>query len=104
MPHFNELEAAYGDKKVKILLVSLEKATRLDTHIYPFVEKLGIIPEVIVLADPNYNIWTDHIDKNWFGALPATLITKGEKRKFKFGSYKTYEELRLDVDGLFEQK
>lgn len=98
MPHFNELEAAYPDKKVKILLVSLEKATRLDTHIYPFVKRLGIVPEVVVLTDPNYNVWTDHIDKNWYGALPATLILKGDQRNFRFGSYKTYEELKADVE------
>jgi len=98
MPHFNELETAYRNKKVKILLVSLEKAKRLDTHIYPFVGKLGIIPEVVVLTDPNYNVWTDEIDTSWYGALPATLILKGDQRNFRFGSYKTYEELKADVD------
>lgn len=103
MPHFNKLHAEYRDKKVKIILVSLEKATRLDTHIYPFVEKLGIIPEVFVLADPNYNIWTDYIDTSWYGALPATLIRKGDQRKFRFGSYKTYEELKADVDKVLGQ-
>ena len=104
MPHFNELEAAYPDKKVKILLVNLEKSKRLDTHIYPFVEKLGIIPEVVVLTDPNYNVWTDEIDTSWYGALPATLILKGDQRNFRFGSYKTFEELRSDVDDLLEQR
>jgi len=98
MPHFNELETAYRDKKVKILLVSLEKAKRLDSHIYPFVAKLKIIPEVVVLTDPNYNVWTDEIDTSWYGALPATLILRGDQRNFRFGSYKTYEELKADVD------
>ena len=98
MPHFNELETAYRDKKVKIILVSLEKAKRLDSHIYPFVAKLKIKPEVVILTDPNYNVWTDEIDTSWFGALPATLIFKGEQRNFRFGSYKTYEELKVDVE------
>ena len=104
MPHFNKLAKEYQNKKVKVLLVSLEKATRLKTHIYPFVEKNGIVPEVMVLKDQNYRIWTDKISKTWFGALPATLIINGDKRKFRFGSYQSYEELRLDVDGLIEQK
>ncbi len=103
IPHFNELEKAYRNKKVKILLVSLEKSKRLDTHIYSFVEKLGIIPEVVVLTDPNYNVWTDNIDTNWYGALPATLILKGDQRNFRFGSYKTYEELQADVDKVLAQ-
>ncbi len=104
MPHFNSLDTAYGDKRVKILLVSLEKAKRLDTHIYPFVKKLAIVPEVVVLTDPNYNIWTDNIDTSWYGALPATLITKGDERKFRFGSYETYEELQTDVEELLQQQ
>ncbi|MBT8298853.1 MAG: TlpA family protein disulfide reductase [Maribacter sp.] len=104
MPHFNTLNTSYDDKKVKILLVSLEKAKRLDTHIYPFVKKLGIVPEVVVLTDPNYNIWTDNIDTSWYGALPATLITKGDKRKFRFGSYESYEELQADVEELLGEQ
>ena len=100
MPHFNKLNVEYSKKKVKILLVSLEKATRLDSHIYPFVKKLGIIPEVVILTDQNYRVWTDKIDKSWYGALPATLISNGEERNFKFGSYESYEELRSDVDEL----
>ena len=103
MPHFNKLNADYRDKKVKILLVSLEKAKRLDTHIHPFIKKLGIVPEVLVLADPNYNLWTDKIDTSWYGALPATLIVKGEQRNFRFGSYETYEELQNDVDSLLQK-
>ena len=103
MPHFNELEIAYHDKKVKIILVSLEKETRLDSHIYSFVAKLKINPEVVVLTDPNYNVWTDNIDTSWYGALPATLILKGDQRNFRFGSYKTYEELKADVDKVLMQ-
>ena len=78
--------------------MSLEKASWLDTHIYPFVKRLGINPEVVVLTDPNYNVWTDHIDTSWYGALPATLILKGDQRNFRFGSYKTYEELKADIE------
>ncbi len=103
MPHFNKLQTEYQSKKVRIILVSLEKAKRLETHIHPFVKKLGIIPEVVVLTDPNYNIWTDKIDTSWYGALPATVMLKGEKRKFRFGSYKTYQELQTDVDELLHE-
>lgn len=103
MPHFNKLETAYLDKNVKILLVSLEKVTALETRIYPFVKKHGIIPEVVVLKDQFYTKWTDKIDEAWYGALPATLIIKNEKRKFRFGAYDSYEELQSDVDGVLMQ-
>ena len=100
MPHFNRLESEYRNKKVRILLVSLDMVAQLKPRIYPFVEKFGIIPEVVVLKDQNYTGWTDKIHDTWFGALPATLIIKGEKRNFRFGSYQTYEELQSDVESL----
>jgi thiol-disulfide isomerase/thioredoxin len=103
LPHFNQLAKEYKDKKVKILLISLEDPKRLETHIYPFVQKHGIVPEVVVLNDQNYTAWTDKIDTTWYGALPATLIIKGQYRKFKFGSYATYEELQADLDEIIGQ-
>jgi len=98
MPHFNKLDSMYQTKNLKVILVNLEKPERLDTHIYPFVKKRGIVPEVVLLNDQNYHIWTDYVDTSWYGALPATLILKGDKRNFRFGSYETYEELVTDVE------
>ena len=97
MPHFNELENAYRDKDLKILLVSLDRINLLEPRVYAFVEKHKIIPEVALLEDQNYSAWTEKIDTTWYGALPATLIINGEQRKFRFGSYESYEELLSDV-------
>lgn len=97
MPHFAELEKQYMNEKVKVLLVSLDDKKNLDSRVIPFVEKHTITPEVLLLADQNYSAWTDEIDPSWFGALPATLILKGDQRNFRFGAYETYEELLHDV-------
>lgn len=98
MPHFNQLASAYQNKNIRILLISLDDVSQLDARIYPFVKKYHIEQEVMVLKDQNYSKWTDDIDESWYGALPATLIVKGEKRHFRFGSYETYDDLKLDVD------
>lgn len=98
MPHFNKLDSMYRDKKMKVILVNLEETKRLESHILPFIKKRRIKPEVVLLTDPNYHIWTDYVDTSWYGALPATLILKGNKRNFRFGSYETYEELVADVE------
>lgn len=100
MPHFNELEKEYADKNVKIILVSLDRARDLNSRVYPFVEKLEIKPEVVLLEDQNYSKWTEKIDASWYGALPATVIINGEKRKFRFGAYETYSELQEDIKEL----
>ena len=98
MPHFKELEKEYQDEDLKILLVSLDQVKDLEKRVYPFVKKHEIVPEVALLKDQNYSAWTDKIDSTWYGALPATVIIKGENRKFRFGIYESYEELDDDVN------
>jgi thiol-disulfide isomerase/thioredoxin len=97
MPHFNQLEAEKEGNDVKIMLISLDRPQDLDKRVVPFVKKHKLIPEVALLADDNYSAWTDKIDPSWYGALPATLIIKGDKKKFKFGMYESYQELKADV-------
>ena len=98
LPLFKRVESEYQDKKVRVLLISLDNVKQLDSRVYPFVRKNKIKQEIMVLKDQNYSKWTDDIDESWYGALPATLIIKGEKRHFRFGSYETYDDLKMDVE------
>jgi thiol-disulfide isomerase/thioredoxin len=100
MPHFRKLQEEFDSESLKILLVSLDRASDLDKRVYPFVKKHQIIPEVSLLEDQNYSAWTDKIDSSWYGALPATLIFKGNVRKFKFGMYESFEALLSDVKNI----
>jgi len=101
MPHFKELEKDYQDKNLKILLVSLDRLKDLESRVYPYVKKHVIVPEVSLLEDQNYSSWNDEVDPSWYGALPATMIIKGNEKNFKFGIYKSYEELLDDVKEVF---
>lgn len=96
MPHFNELEAEQNDN-VKIVLVSLDEPKYLDNRVYPFVKKHQLKPEAVLLGDQNYSAWTEKIDPDWRGALPATLIVKDDERTFRFGAYESIEELKVDI-------
>lgn len=98
MPHFNQLAAQNTEDKIKVLLVSIDRAKDLDSRVYPFVKRLEIKPEVVLLKDQNYSNWTEKIDSSWYGALPATLIIKGDRRNFRFGSYESLEELQVDIN------
>jgi thiol-disulfide isomerase/thioredoxin len=97
MPHFRELDNAYKDQNVRVLLVSTDKVEDLDSRVYPFIDKYEITPEVVVLGDQNYSAWTDNIDPSWYGALPATMIFNSDQKTFKFGAYKSFEELEADL-------
>lgn len=96
MVHFNELYLS-GNSNIDIVLVSVDKASDLETRVYPFIERHNILPEVVILDDQNYSSWTARVDSSWFGALPATLIIGNNVRKFRFGSYQSFEELLSDI-------
>lgn len=98
MPHFIELDNHFKGKNFDVLLVSLDRAKDLEKRVIPFVKKYKITPEVVLLGDNNYSAWTAKIDESWYGALPATLIIKGDKKVFKFGSYTDYDSLLKDVE------
>ena len=102
MPHFRELEREFVNADLKVLLVSLDLERHLDQRVYPFIQKHDITPQVVLLADQNYSAWTDEIDPSWFGALPATLILCEGKRKFRFGMYESYHQLKTDLVDLME--
>lgn len=103
LPHFNTLENEYQNKQVRVLLINLDFIKKLDPGLYPFVKKHGIKQEIMILKDQNYTKWTEHVDPDWYGALPATLMIKGDKRHFRFGSYEQYADLKKDLDSLISQ-
>lgn len=82
LPHFEAAREAYGDK-LSVNLISLDFADQLD-KVHKFVERKGIKSNVYLLDEIDYNSWIDKVDKNWSGAIPATLIVDGKTDKRKF--------------------
>lgn len=82
IPYFEEFGEKYRDKKVKVLMVSLDMRSQLETKLIPFIEKEKMKNEVILLDDPKFNDWIPLVDKNWTGAIPATLVYGNGFRKF----------------------
>ncbi len=99
LPAFGKLHDNYNDKKLKIILVSLDFKNQIDNKLLPFIKKNKIKPEVIVLDDSRSNYWIDAIDKSWSGAIPATIIYKGKSRDFYEKSF-SYD----DLENIVKQK
>lgn len=102
LPHFEKLNADYKDEKVKVLLVSLDMHKMVESKLIPFIKDKNLQSDVVLLRDPDANSWIAKVDKSWSGAIPATIIYKGDERKFYEKAF-TYEELQKEVDG-FSQK
>lgn len=93
LPYFEELNQKYIDKKIKVLLVSLDFPKQLETKLKPFLAKNNLQSEVLVLTDPDANSWVDKVNPTWSGAIPATVVYKGDTNEFYEKSFETLAEL-----------
>ncbi|EKF54988.1 alkyl hydroperoxide reductase [Galbibacter marinus] len=96
IPEFEKLQNTYGDQQVEVVLVSLDFPNKVESQLLPFVENLNLKSQVILLDDPNQNRWIPKIDKDWSGAIPATLIFNADRREFYEKSF-TFMSLEAEL-------
>lgn len=100
MPYFEQLHEKNKDQKVKVVLVSLDFKSQLDSRVKPFVEKRNLQPEVMLLDAGDPNKWIDLVDPSWSGAIPATLFFKGKNRVFVEDSFHDLPSLETIIHSL----
>ena len=77
--------------------MSLDFPKQYETRLKPFIKKKDLRLPIVALDDVDQNRWIPAIDSAWSGALPATLIYRGDRRKFYEQSF-TYEELEKEIE------
>lgn len=99
LPDFDSINSAYINKKVKIILVSLDFKEDLKSKLIPFVTLKKIKSEVILLDETNANYFIPKISNDWSGAIPATLIINNQKNMNLFFEKKlNYNFLKTEVE------
>ena len=93
LPMLEQLNERYGNKNVKVLLVSLDFKSQLQKRFLPFLETTRLKSEVVLFADQDANTWIPRINEEWDGAIPATYIIRDGKREFHSGRFKDFNEL-----------
>lgn len=93
LPNFERLSREGASRHIKVLLVSVDAKKDREPKLEPFVAKRGITAEVVLL----WPVTVDGIDSIWSGAIPATIIVKGARRRFYEQEF-TYYELKHTVD------
>ncbi len=96
-PDFEKLNKEYKSKNVKVYMVSLDFPDKLEELVIPFIEKNNVKSNVIHLTDTDANKWINKVSPLWSGAIPATMIYKGNSAEFHEESM-TYEELKAIVE------
>lgn len=94
LPYFEQFANTMKQQPVKVLLVSVDFRSKLETSVKPFVKRKKLRNEVFLLNEKDPQSFFDKIDKNWSGAIPATLVVNAAKRKRQFIEKElTYNEL-----------
>jgi thiol-disulfide isomerase/thioredoxin len=99
LPYFEAVNAAYKDKNVKVLLVSLDFNLK---KLNSFLAKNELKSEKVLLDDPDQNAWISKVSEKWSGAIPATVIYGKGKRKFYEHSF-TKAELESELRNFINQ-
>ena len=82
LPYFESVNKEYSDKNVKVLLVSLDFPSQIESKLKPYLKKNKIKSNVILLDDSKMNKWVPRVSEKWDGGIPATLIVNSSNYNF----------------------
>lgn len=99
IPELEQIQKEYADRKVKVILASLDFPDMIESRLIPFMEEMKLRSRVLVMDEPDANAWIPQVDPTWSGGLPATLVYSRSQRKF-FNKPITYEQLQATIDPL----
>ncbi|MEM7109196.1 MAG: TlpA family protein disulfide reductase [Bacteroidota bacterium] len=101
LPYFEAARKNYADK-ISVHLVSLDFADQI-AKVNKFVERKGMKSSIYLLDEIDYNSWIDKVDKNWSGAIPATLVINEKTGERKFvESELTDDELKGLIENFID--
>lgn len=95
LPHFERLQAENSSFPLKVLLVSVDSKSKLSKVVDPFVKAHKLKSEVFIFEEPDQQKFIDHVDKNWSGSVPATLVVNAAAgRRDLYEREFSFEELK----------
>jgi thiol-disulfide isomerase/thioredoxin len=103
LPHFESYNNENSNKKIKVILVSLDFSKQIDSHFKPFLKKKNYKTEVVLLNDKDYNSWLPKVDDSWSGSIPATWLIYGKKRLFVERDFKSADDLKKHINSFINQ-
>ncbi len=101
LPDFDSINTVYKNKKIKVILVSMDFKEDLKTKLLPFIKTKKLKSEVLLLDELNGNYFIPKVSEQWSGAIPATLIINNQKQINHFFEKKvTYEFLKSEIESI----
>jgi thiol-disulfide isomerase/thioredoxin len=101
LPDFEKLNENYKNKKVKVILVSIDFLADYDSRLIPFLKKKEMKSEIMLLNETKPNDFINKINPKWQGSIPSTMIINNEQKYSQFfESPLTYEFLETKMKAL----
>lgn len=100
LPYFERLAEETADQEVEIVMVSLDFKRDVRGKLLRFIQDRPLNLPVIALTDTNQRVWIDKVDPEWGGAIPITIIYKGDERAFIAEQFSDYDELAEAVNSI----
>ncbi len=100
LPEFEKLhlDSKEKNRKVKVLLVSMDFVEELDKKLKDFLAKNKYTCEIVLLDEINGNDFINKISEKWSGAIPATFITAKDKARNYFHEGKmTFDSINAEI-------
>lgn len=98
LPFIEQFAKVNADKKIKVLLVSLDFKNTIDTRLKIFIQNKGIKSEVVVIDQTNADTWMPKIEKRWGGAIPISLLYTKDKKVFGNREFESFEDLNTWIN------
>ncbi len=103
IPWFEKHVAAFKEKGVKMILVSLDFADDYPKGIADFAKKKGYSSRIIWLNETDAAVFCPVIDRSWDGTIPVTLMVNNKKKYRQFFNHQLpAERLELELKKLTE--
>jgi thiol-disulfide isomerase/thioredoxin len=105
LPYFHTISETYKNKKVKLLLVSLDFADYYPAKIQAFAKKRKYTAQIVWLDEEKPDYFCPKVDEAWSGAMPATLFfnPKTGYRNFIEAQIKP-EQLDEEIQKMLQEK
>jgi thiol-disulfide isomerase/thioredoxin len=101
IPWFEKTVKEYADKKVKLVLVSLDGPESYPAKLGAFVKQQGYTSTIAWLDETNADKFCPPISDTWNGVIPVTLMVNKAKKYREFFGYQLREErFKLEVEKL----
>lgn len=98
LPLFLKAEERHKGQKIKFIYVSLDFKKDHEQKLSDFISKrMKKGAHVFWLYDIKMNEWIPKVDANWSGAIPATLLVKGDKKAFASEEFKDIAALETFI-------